>query len=292
MTDYYRDEMGQLITPAFGDASPDEIRRRSLQHFQKLKHKAFSNPPDYVDVIFAAAPAVQAMERRFVERGHGLRFAGILHRQVTVCLSIMAALFAGFAAAGVLGNQELLAVCSAGILLVIAGVAAARAYGSATYLRALYLGAYDGLSEVEYALERERGLHAEAELRRREMEAECDLALDLQQAPLGERYIYVLGFSTGGVKVGQTFDPARRIREHRRDAAAFGVNLVSFWVSPPHLNYLATEASLIACCLDVSTPVRKEYFPEVSFSYAVHIANQLPLQSRDSSRQPTQGGRR
>jgi hypothetical protein len=127
--------------------------------------------------------------------------------------------------------------------------------------------------------------------RRAELEAECDLALDLPPRPKHERYVYVLGFSTGAVKVGQTFDPARRIREHRRDAAAFNVNLVSFWVSPAHKNYLANEAELIAGCLAISPSVRKEYFPNLAYADAIKVARGLTFYSADLSGRSIRGGR-
>lgn len=126
---------------------------------------------------------------------------------------------------------------------------------------------------------------------RAELEAECDLAMDLPARPKGERYVYVLGFSTGAVKVGQTFDPARRIREHRRDAAAFNVNLVSFWVSPAHKNYPANEAVLIAGCLAISPSVRKEYFPNLAYADAIKVACGLTFYSADLSGRSIRGGR-
>lgn len=131
---------------------------------------------------------------------------------------------------------------------------------------------------------------AEVAARRREMEAECDRALDLPYGTLGERYVYVLGFSTGSVKVGQSFDPARRIREHRRDAAAFGVVLVSFWVSPAHHNYLDNEVALIDGCAAVSDRVRREYFTGIKFTAAVKIACGLEYFSKNLDGKATYGG--
>lgn len=103
----------------------------------------------------------------------------------------------------------------------------------------------------------------------------CELAVDLS-APLdGEGYLYVVEFSTGVVKVGQTMDPRRRMAEHRRDADTFKVAIVNFWISSAHWNYLDNEIDLINRCMQVSTRARLEYFRDVTFDAAVGFANEL-----------------
>jgi hypothetical protein len=96
----------------------------------------------------------------------------------------------------------------------------------------------------------------------------------------GEGSIYVVGFCTGTVKVGQSVDPATRVDTHYSKAAAFGVALVGYWVSPAHVDYLENEAKLIDFCAGVSERTRKEYFHKVGYMRAARFASQqLPYRS-------------
>ncbi len=109
----------------------------------------------------------------------------------------------------------------------------------------------------------------------------CDLNVDVMPAGRGEGYLYVLQFSTGVIKVGQTTRIHRRLGEHRRDAAAFGVNITRCWVSRPHRGFLKTEAALIeACLIAKGRRVRQEYFSGVAFDVAVGFADQLAVRCR------------
>ncbi|MER7280457.1 GIY-YIG nuclease family protein [Dactylosporangium sp. NPDC000244] len=123
---------------------------------------------------------------------------------------------------------------------------------------------------------------AREKLRAREGLVEsCELALDLPPSLDGEGYLYVIEFSTGVIKVGQTADPRRRLPEHRRDADAFKVAIVNFWISPAHWNYLDNEIDLINRCMQVSSRARREYFRDLSFVTAVGFANELTFYTQE-----------
>lgn len=89
---------------------------------------------------------------------------------------------------------------------------------------------------------------------------------------VGEGYLYVIEFTTGTVKVGQTEDPRQRLNSHFSDAAAFGVGINAYWISPSHRNFKENEALLIEACRKVSTRSRREYFHEIGYDAAVDIA--------------------
>jgi hypothetical protein len=91
----------------------------------------------------------------------------------------------------------------------------------------------------------------------------------------GHGFLYVIQFSIGTVKVGQSQDPHRRVASHRRDADAFGVQIARMWVSGPHVEFRDTEQSLIAHCAEHSTRSKKEYFHDLDFNLAVRIADSL-----------------
>jgi hypothetical protein len=101
----------------------------------------------------------------------------------------------------------------------------------------------------------------------------------------GGGHLYVVGFSTGAIKVGQTRDPRKRLREHRRDAGAYGVKIVNVWVSEVHVRYLMNETLLIGACRRMGTPARSEYFTGIEFDDAVACAARLiaPAQTRTVS---------
>jgi membrane protein implicated in regulation of membrane protease activity len=90
----------------------------------------------------------------------------------------------------------------------------------------------------------------------------------------GQGYLYVLRFSTGTIKVGQTVEPARRLREHRRDAAAFGVVVTDIWISAPHCDFLKTETAVVRSCSQVGHRFKNEYFRNITFAAAVAFAEQ------------------
>jgi hypothetical protein len=128
------------------------------------------------------------------------------------------------------------------------------------------------------------GRQHQAELDRLETEFQANLmnvyatrkaTFNLPLGPIGEGYLYVVGFTTGYVKVGQTEDPRVRLPAHRNEAAAFGVHIKRAWVSPPHRNFLTNETLLIAACKEVSARSRREYFHTVGFDQAVQFAANL-----------------
>ncbi len=95
----------------------------------------------------------------------------------------------------------------------------------------------------------------------------------------GEGFIYVVRFSTGAIKVGQTVEPQVRLNKHRRDAEVYKVDVVDYWISPQHSNYLGNEVLLIERCRQVGVGVKKEYFHGMDFAEAVQIAGRLPYQT-------------
>lgn len=97
-----------------------------------------------------------------------------------------------------------------------------------------------------------------------------DLAVIIPVDDIG--YLYVIEFDTGTIKIGQTRNPKRRLAEHRRNAAAFGVSISRYWFSAPHGDYLRTEAELIIDCAVFSRYSKREYFHEINWSEAVDDA--------------------
>lgn len=115
------------------------------------------------------------------------------------------------------------------------------------------------------------------------------MAFKLPRQPRGEGYLYVVEFSTGTVKVGQTEDPKRRLGTHRAEAGAFGVSVTNYWISPSHLNFRANETRLINRCVEVSHRSRKEYFHAVTYARAVEFAGALSYHSKNTSQTSVEG---
>jgi len=113
--------------------------------------------------------------------------------------------------------------------------------------------------------------------------------IGLPRPVAAEGYLYVIRFSTDTVKVGQTGDLRRRFSEHRRDADAYGVTIVDFWVSAPHANYLDTEVELIHLCARVRRVKRakREYFTGVPYDVVLGFTANLPY---DPQPQPAPAG--
>ncbi|MGW4786170.1 GIY-YIG nuclease family protein [Streptomyces sp. NPDC004230] len=65
-----------------------------------------------------------------------------------------------------------------------------------------------------------------------------------------ERYVYVLEFTSGTVKVGQTRNPANRFREHGNAAETHGHRITRSWTSAPHVEFQENESALIRFCSD------------------------------------------
>lgn len=74
-------------------------------------------------------------------------------------------------------------------------------------------------------------------------------------------HVYAVQFSTGVVKVGQTRQLKARLADHAKTAQAHGHTVHESLLSPPHTNYLANEAALIAFCSSRGTLIAgREYF--------------------------------
>jgi hypothetical protein len=128
----------------------------------------------------------------------------------------------------------------------------------------------------ELAEQIDAGLEELAEARQQVMvEERLATALETLLPVQDQGYLYVIGFSSGPVKVGQTADPRRRFAEHRRDAGAYGVKISNFWISIAHSNYLANEVELIDLCLGFGTPVKREYFHGADFDVVARGAADL-----------------
>jgi predicted GIY-YIG superfamily endonuclease len=94
-----------------------------------------------------------------------------------------------------------------------------------------------------------------------------------------ERYVYVIEFTSGTVKVGQTRDARRRIGEHSKAAQAHGHTAARTWVSVPHTGYSANESALIAFCEERwTTAVGREAFEAADFNAVVEYAQGLPYE--------------
>lgn len=92
-----------------------------------------------------------------------------------------------------------------------------------------------------------------------------------------ERYIYVVEFTSGSVKVGQTGNPNKRIGQHSMAAQAHGHSASRTWVSGPHIEYVANEAALIAFCEERwSVAVGHETFEAADFASILEYAQGLP----------------
>jgi hypothetical protein len=108
-----------------------------------------------------------------------------------------------------------------------------------------------------------------------------------------ERFVYVIEFTSGTVKVGQTANPQGRLHSHKQGARAHGHAIARSWVSAPHVNYDANEQALIAfCSARWSTSSGHEYFANANFDQVVEHAHALPfrrLTAEEEARLDTQG---
>jgi hypothetical protein len=109
--------------------------------------------------------------------------------------------------------------------------------------------------------------------------SDIDIEVDLDDQRPGEGFIYILLFSSGTIKVGQTIDPRQRLTTHRRDAAAYNVTLVRNWFSPPHVNYLTNEEALIEMCRPHGIRVKREYFQGIRPDLVLDLAASLDYES-------------
>lgn len=87
-------------------------------------------------------------------------------------------------------------------------------------------------------------------------------------------YAYVLEFSNGIIKVGQTMAPRLRCRQHEIKAQAVGVTVAQTWISPLHRRYDKTEKALISAAASMGRLAQgAEYFVGCDFDTLVKEAS-------------------
>lgn len=92
-----------------------------------------------------------------------------------------------------------------------------------------------------------------------------------------ERYVYVIEFRSGTVKVGQTGDASRRLAEHIKSATIHCDKVTRSWFSEPHLDYRENEGRLLDYCMERWPPVVGEFFGDADFDEIVGHAQGLPF---------------
>lgn len=88
-------------------------------------------------------------------------------------------------------------------------------------------------------------------------------------------FIYVVEFSDGTVKPGQSTAVATRLQTHAYDGKKFGLEIARWWVSPRHPSFKMSERSLLALVASSSTPRASEYFPDADFDTVVTQAQRI-----------------
>lgn len=96
-------------------------------------------------------------------------------------------------------------------------------------------------------------------------------------------HIYVVKFrGSGAIKVGSTFHPRNRIREHQRASLQIAGHDIDVWVSPVHFGYRENEKDLINWCknkVGVTHRQRIEYF-DLPFESVARKAKSIHRNSR------------
>lgn len=88
--------------------------------------------------------------------------------------------------------------------------------------------------------------------------------------------VYVIQFSSGVLKVGQTSNPKARLADHAKVARAHGHGVEETLISPPHTNYLANERALITfCSARWSLIAGREYFADADIEEVVRFVETL-----------------
>jgi hypothetical protein len=126
--------------------------------------------------------------------------------------------------------------------------------------------------------------HDEAERERVRIETEarrpCVIQVDTSDQRPGDGYLYVVEFSTGAIKVGQTINLKQRLAKHRRDAEAIDVAITDYWYSEPHRQYEVNEKTLLRYCARLGRKAKNEYFHGLGLGTASAYADRLA--SRES----------
>lgn len=100
----------------------------------------------------------------------------------------------------------------------------------------------------------------------------------------GERYVYVVAFASGLLKVGYTARPHARMTSHIGVARTHGTAAISAWISGPHANATENEKELISYCRDTGMPQGgAEYFSDVDFGDIVKFAESLTFERLDTT---------
>jgi hypothetical protein len=95
---------------------------------------------------------------------------------------------------------------------------------------------------------------------------------------MNDGYVYVVAFSHGTVKVGQTANIGSRISTHKCNARSFGVTVTDWWASPVHAEWQQNEEALKVIARNLGgTPTSPEYFTGVDFAALVNEAGKLPF---------------
>lgn len=90
-------------------------------------------------------------------------------------------------------------------------------------------------------------------------------------------YLYVIQFSDGAVKVGQTRHVRERLKHHEYEARLADRTVEEFDFSFRYSNALAEERRLIAFCAArwTAEPGRREYFADADFEALCSYFQQL-----------------
>lgn len=92
-----------------------------------------------------------------------------------------------------------------------------------------------------------------------------------------ERYVYVLEFTSGVIKVGQTRNPLNRFKEHANAARTHGHAITRSWASLPGIEFHENELALITFCSERWTVTSgREAFDSADFDTIVEYAQGLP----------------
>lgn len=91
-------------------------------------------------------------------------------------------------------------------------------------------------------------------------------------------YLYVIEYSTGVVKVGQTRDLDKRMASHATMALAHGAKILRRWTSPAAGSPRAAEAAVISFCRKRwTTQAGAEYFAGANYCEIVEYAQDAAL---------------
>jgi hypothetical protein len=97
-----------------------------------------------------------------------------------------------------------------------------------------------------------------------------------------EGFIYVIEFSFGVIKVGQTKNARSRARQHLAQARNFGGHITRLWMSEAHPDWGENEGRLIAACRQVGEWTSYEYFSNLDYDSVVAYAVELAERSKPS----------